>query len=57
MIPSLTLLNVLETTPDLTLNQLLQYLEAQFSKKYATDRCNSQKSILQYTEELRMDLL
>lgn len=57
MIPSLTPLNVLETTPDLTLNQLLQYLEAQFGKKYATDRCNSQTSILQYTEELRMDLL
>ena len=35
MIPSLTLRSVSETTPGLTMNQLLQYLEAHFSSQIA----------------------
>ena len=37
MIPSLTLRNVLESTPNLRVNQLLQYLEAHFDERNATD--------------------
>ena len=37
MIPSLTLRNVLESTPNLRVNQLLQYLEAHFDERIATD--------------------
>ena len=37
MVLSLTLRNVLETTPNLTLQRLLQFLEAHFDEKNATD--------------------
>ena len=37
MIPSLTLRNVLERTSNLSLNQLLLYLEAHFDEQNATD--------------------
>ena len=39
MIPSRTLRNVLESTPNLSPNQLLQYLEAHFDEQNATDLC------------------
>ena len=39
MVPSRTLRNVLESTPNLSPNQLLQYLEAHFDEQNATDLC------------------
>ena len=39
MIPSRTLRNVLESTPNLSPDQLLQYLEAHFDEQNATDLC------------------
>ena len=51
MIPSLTLRNVLESTPNLSINQLLQYLEAHFAERNATDLCSKLTSIVQLPEE------
>ena len=51
MIPSLTLRNVLESTPNLSLNQLLQYLEAHFDERNATDLCSKLTSMVQLPEE------
>ena len=51
MIPSLTLRNVLENTLNLSLNQLLQYFEAHFDERNATDLCNKLTSMVQLLEE------
>ena len=51
MIPSLTLRNVLESTPYLSLNRLLQYLEAHFDERNATDLCSKLTSMVQLPEE------
>ena len=51
MIPSLTLKNVLESTPNLSLNQLLQYLEAHLDERNATDPCSKLTSMVQLPEE------
>ena len=51
MIPSLTLRNVLESTPNLSLNQLLQYLESHFDERNATDLCSRLTSMVQLPEE------
>ena len=46
MIPSLTLRNVLESTPNLSLSQLLQNLEAHFYEWNATDLCSKLTSMV-----------
>ena len=51
MIPNLTLRNVLESMPNLSLNQLLQYLEAQFDLRNASDLCSKLTSMSQLPEE------
>ena len=51
MVPSLTLRNVLETTPNLTLQRLKQFLEAHFDEKNATDLCGKLTSMIQLPEE------
>ena len=51
MIPSLTLRNVLQSTPNLSLNQLLQYLETHFDERNATDLCSKLTSMVQLPEE------
>ena len=51
MTPSLTLRNVLESTPNLSLNQILQYLEAHFDERNATDPCSKLTSVVQLPEE------
>ena len=51
MIPSLTVRNILESTPNLSLNQLLQYLEAHFDERNATDLCTKLTSMVQLPEE------
>ena len=51
MIPSLTLRNVLESMPNLSLNQLLQYLEAQSDLRNASDLCSKLTSMSQLPEE------
>ena len=51
MIPSLTLRHVLESPPNLSLNQLLQYLEAHFDEQNATDLCSKLTPMVQLLEE------
>ena len=51
MVPTLTLRNILESTPNLSLNQLLQYLEAHFDEPNATDLCSKLTSMAQLLEE------
>ena len=49
MIP--TLRNVLESMPNISLNQLLQYLEAHFDERNATDLYTKLTSMVQLPEE------
>ena len=51
MNPSLTLRNVLETTSNLSLQGLLQFLESHFEKKSATDLCGKVTSVIKLPEE------
>ena len=51
MVPSLTLRGVLETTPNLSLAQLLQFLEVHFNESSGEDLCNSMTSLVQSTDE------
>ena len=51
MTASLTLRNVLETTPHLSLKKLMQYLEAHFDERSATNLCSKLTSISQLSEE------
>ena len=51
MSPSLTLRNVLETTSNLSLQRLLQFLESHFEEKSATDLCGKLTSMIQLPEE------
>ena len=48
---SLTLRNVLETTSNLSLQRLLQFLESHFEEKGATDLCGKLTSMIQLPEE------
>ena len=47
MTPNLTLRNVLETTPHLSLKKLVQYLEVHFNKRSATNFCSKLTSMTQ----------
>ena len=50
--PSLTTLTgILETTPNLSLAQLLQFLEGHFNEHSAEDKCNAMTSLVQSTDE------
>ena len=51
VIPSLTFRNILESTPNLSPNQHLQYLEAHFDERNATDHCSKLTSMVQLPEE------
>ena len=51
MTPSLTLKNILETTPHLSLKKLMQYLEVHFGERSATDLCSKLTSMTQLSEE------
>ena len=51
MVPSLTLRNVLESMLNLSLNQLLQYLEAHFDEQNATDLFSKVTSMVRLQEE------
>ena len=52
MVPSLKLTGVLETTPHLSLAQLLQFLEAHFlNERSAEDLCNAMTSLVQSNDE------
>ena len=51
MVPGLTLRTVLETTPNLTLDRLTQFLEAHYEQKNAHDLCNTMTNMLQFPEE------
>ena len=51
MTASLTLRNALETTPHLSLKKLMQYLEAYFDERSATDLCSKLTSISKLSEE------
>ena len=51
MVPSLTLRNVLESMLNLSLNQLLQYLEAHFDEQNATDLFSKVTSMVRLPEE------
>ena len=51
MTPSLTLRNILETTPHLSLKKLMRYLEMHFDKRSATDLCSKLTSMTQLPEE------
>ena len=51
MSPNLTLRNVLETTSNLSLQRLLQFLESRFEEKGATDLCGKLTSMIQLSEE------
>ena len=51
MVPGLTLGTVLETTPNLTLDRLTQFLEAHSEQKNAHDLCNTMTNKLQFSEE------
>ena len=51
MSPSLTLRNVLETTSNLSLQRLLQFLESHFEEKSATDLCGKLTSMILLPEE------
>ena len=53
MVPSLKLRGVLETTPNLSLAQLLQFLEVHFlNERSAEDLCNAMTSLVQSDDEL-----
>ena len=47
----LTLRGVLVTTSNLSLAQLLQFLEAHFNERSAEDLCNERTSLVQSTDE------
>ena len=51
MVPSLTLRGVLETTPNLSLAQLLQFFEDHFNERSAEDLCNAITSLVKSTDE------
>ena len=51
MTPSLTLRNVLETTPHLSLKKLMQYLEAHFDERSTIDLFSKLTSITQLPDE------
>ena len=51
MSPSLTLRNVLETTSNLSLQRLLQFLESHFEEMSATDLWGTLTSMIQLLEE------
>ena len=51
MVPSLTLWGVLETTPNLSLAQLFQFLEAHFNERSAEDLCNAMTCLVQSADE------
>ena len=51
MTPSLTLRNILEITPHLSLKKLMRYLEMHFDKRSATDLCSKLTSMTQLPEE------
>ena len=51
MLLGLTLRNALESTLNLSLNQLLQYLEAHFDEWNATDLCSKLALIVQLQEK------
>ena len=51
MIPSVNLRNSQESTSKLSLNQLLQNLEAHFDEQNATDFCSKLTSTVQLLEE------
>ena len=51
MVPGLTLRTVLETTPNLTLDQLTQFLEAHYEQKNAHDLFNRMTNMLQFPDE------
>jgi len=51
MSPSLTLRNVLETTKDLKLEILVEYIEAHYDERNATDLCSKLTSMSQSPEE------
>ena len=51
MLPSLTLGGVLETTSNLSLAQLLQFLQVHFNELSAEDLCNAMMSLVQSTDE------
>ena len=51
MVPGLTLRTVLETTPNLTLDRLTQFLEAYYKQKNAHDLCTRMTNMLQFLEE------
>ena len=51
MIPSLPLRGVLETTPNLSLAVLPQFLEALFNERSAEDLHNTMTSLVQSTDE------
>ena len=51
MTPNLTLRNVLETKLHLSLKKLMQYLEAHFDERSATNLCSKLTSITQLLEE------
>ena len=48
---SLNLRNILESTPSLSINQLLHYLEAHFDERNSADLCSKLISSVQLTEE------
>ena len=51
MTPSLTLRNILETTPHLSLKKLMWYQEMHFDKRSATDLCSKLTLMTQLPEE------
>ena len=51
MVADLTLRGVLETTPSLSLAQLLQFFEIHFNKSSAGDLFNAMTSLVQSTDE------
>lgn len=51
MSPSLTLRNVLETMPDLSLPRLYQFLEAHYDERNATELCSKLTSLAQHPDE------
>ena len=51
MSPSLTLRNMLETTSNLSLQRLLQFLESHFEETSATDLWGTLTSMIQLPEE------
>ena len=54
MVPYSTLRTMLETTQNLTLDRLTQFLEAHCEKKNANDLCNIMTNMLQFPEEIHL---